>query len=66
MNRGSLRFFLLALAILIDNQRAVFFSVALIAYAAVILSFVGALHWGFAMTLRECSDESGHRRRNEQ
>jgi precorrin-6B methylase 2 len=26
---------------------------ALLAYGAVILSFVGALHWGFAMTLRE-------------
>ncbi len=26
---------------------------ALLAYGAVILSFVGALHWGFAMTLRD-------------
>ena len=26
---------------------------ALLAYGAAILSFVGALHWGFAMTLRE-------------
>jgi hypothetical protein len=26
---------------------------ALMAYGAVILSFVGALHWGFAMTLRD-------------
>lgn len=62
---GSLPFILLALGILIDNQRAAFFSAALIAYGAVILSFVGALHWGFAMTLEEFSDESGHRRRNE-
>ena len=62
---GLLPFFILALAILIDNQRAAFFSAALIAYGAVILSFVGALHWGFAMTLGEFNAESGHRRRNE-
>ena len=29
---------------------------ALLAYGAVILSFVGALHWGFAMTLRGLTD----------
>jgi len=31
---------------------------ALLAYGAVILSFVGALHWGFAMTLRELPGRS--------
>jgi protein-L-isoaspartate O-methyltransferase len=31
---------------------------ALLAYGAVILSFVGALHWGFAMTLRDLSPSS--------
>lgn len=35
---------------------------ALLAYGAVILSFVGALHWGFAMVLGELSDrERTHR-----
>lgn len=29
---------------------------ALVSYAAAILSFVGALHWGFAMTLHGLSD----------
>ncbi len=29
---------------------------ALLAYGAAILSFVGALHWGFAMTLRGLTD----------
>lgn len=63
---GLLPFVLLALGILIDTQRAAWFSAALIAYGAVILSFVGALHWGFAMSLGEFTDESGHRRRNEE
>jgi protein-L-isoaspartate O-methyltransferase len=31
---------------------------ALLAYGAVILSFVGALHWGFAMTLRDLPPRS--------
>jgi len=62
---GLLPFILLALGILIDNHRAALFSAALIAYGAVILSFVGALHWGFAMTLAELNAESGQRRRNE-
>ncbi len=29
---------------------------ALLAYGAAILSFVGALHWGFAMTMRSLSE----------
>lgn len=35
---------------------APWFNVALLSYGAAILSFVGALHWGFAMTLRSLSD----------
>lgn len=62
---GLLPFVLLALGILVDDQRAALFSAALIAYGAVILSFVGALHWGFAMSWGEFTAESGHRRRNE-
>jgi hypothetical protein len=48
---GLVPFFVLAVAIFADRQRAPFWSDALFAYGAVILSFVGALHWGFAMTL---------------
>ena len=62
---GLLPFILLAVGILIDNPRAVLFSAALIAYGAVILSFVGARHWGFAMALGEFTTESGQRRRSE-
>jgi len=31
------------------------FAIALVNYGAVILSFVGALHWGFAMTVQDMS-----------
>ncbi len=34
-----------------STDHALLFSHALVAYGAVILSFVGALHWAFAMTL---------------
>ena len=61
---GLLPFLFLALAIFVDDQHAFYFRAALIAYGAVILSFVGALHWGFAMTLYELNHESNHHRRN--
>jgi len=48
---GLVPFVVLAVATFADRQRAPFWSDALFAYGAVILSFVGALHWGFAMTL---------------
>jgi hypothetical protein len=35
---------------------------ALVNYGAVILSFVGALHWGFAMTVQDMSAEQGRDR----
>ncbi len=50
---GLVPFIALALATVIDDHHAALWSDALIAYGAVILSFVGALHWGFAMTLGE-------------
>ena len=34
-----------------------FWAVALVNYGAVILSFIGALHWGFAMSVQNMSDE---------
>ncbi|MBL8413159.1 MAG: DUF3429 domain-containing protein [Propionivibrio sp.] len=61
---GLLPFIFLTLAIFVDDQHAPIYSSALIAYGAVILSFVGALHWGFAMTLSELNHESNHHRRN--
>ena len=48
---GLVPFVVLAVATFADRQRAPFWSDSLFAYGAVILSFVGALHWGFAMTL---------------
>jgi hypothetical protein len=44
----------LAFAVLIgaDRERSPLWQASLRAYAAVILSFVGALHWGFAMLLK--------------
>jgi len=56
---GLVPFVVLAVATFADRQRAPFWSDALFAYGAVILSFVGALHWGFAMTLAGLS--SGQR-----
>jgi precorrin-6B methylase 2 len=49
---GLIPFVLLAAAAGLGGARAPL-SRALFAYGAVILSFVGALHWGFAMTLRD-------------
>jgi len=47
---GLLPFVALALATLFDPARAALWNQALMAYGAIILSFVGALHWAFAMT----------------
>lgn len=52
---GLLPFIFLMLASLLDSRYMFPWRDALFAYGAVILSFVGALHWGFAMTLRELS-----------
>ena len=52
---GLLPFVLFATAIYFSPQQNVFLGRALLAYGAVILSFVGALHWGFAMTLQGLS-----------
>lgn len=52
---GLLPFVILAAATLVDGRHALLWSDSLFAYGAVILSFVGAVHWGFAMTLSELS-----------
>lgn len=53
---GLLPFIGLAVAALVDPGRAGQWNLALMAYGAIILSFVGALHWGFAMTAGGLSD----------
>lgn len=48
---GLIPFLAFAVLTLVDRQRGVFWHGNLRAYAAVILSFVGALHWGLSMAL---------------
>jgi hypothetical protein len=48
---GALPFVALAALCWLAASHAGFWFGLLLAYGAVILSFVGALHWGFAMTL---------------
>ncbi len=47
---GLLPFVALAVATWFDSNHSSLWRDALLAYGAVILSFVGALHWGFAMS----------------
>lgn len=48
---GLLPFLLLPILAWLDPHHAFYWLAALAAYGAVILAFVGALHWAFAMTL---------------
>ncbi|UOP11734.1 DUF3429 domain-containing protein [Pseudomonas palleroniana] len=54
---GLLPFIFLALLIPFSLDYRTLFEIALVNYGAVILSFVGALHWGFAMTVQDISAE---------
>jgi Protein of unknown function (DUF3429) len=47
---GLLPFVALAAGVWVDASHSVLWLDALLSYGAVILSFVGALHWGFAMS----------------
>ena len=58
---GLLPFIGLALLIPFDPHHAPFLADALFAYGAVILSFVGALHWGFAIALLGLTTERRNR-----
>ena len=49
---GLIPFLALTPASLLDHQHGAVWSDALYAYGAIILSFIGALHWGLAMGLR--------------
>lgn len=53
---GLLPFLVLTPASLLDHHHGALWSDALYAYGAIILSFVGALHWGLAMSLPELSE----------
>jgi hypothetical protein len=53
---GLLPFLVLTPASLLDHHHGAVWSDALYAYGAIILSFIGALHWGLAMTLPELSE----------
>lgn len=53
---GLLPLLVLAPASLIDHHHGALWSDALYAYGAIILSFIGALHWGLAMSLPELSE----------
>jgi len=53
---GLLPFLVLTPASLLDHHHGALWSDALYAYGAIILSFIGALHWGLAMTLPELSE----------
>ena len=59
---GLLPFVFLTLAGLLDRDHGPLWSDALKAYGAIILSFVGALHWGFAMSMSDLSGEERQRR----
>jgi hypothetical protein len=50
---GLIPFLALTPASLLDLPHAALWSSALYAYGATILSFIGALHWGLAMSLPE-------------
>lgn len=56
---GLLPFVVLAAAVWADSHHSSLWFDALMGYGAVILSFVGALHWGFAMSR---SDMTAHQR----
>ena len=56
---GLLPFVVSAFAVWADSSNSSLWRYALVAYGAVILSFVGALHWGFAMSQ---SDMTMHQR----
>lgn len=61
---GLVPFLVLAPASVLDENHAVYWADGLFAYGAIILSFIGALHWGFALSLGATSSEAARTRRN--
>jgi len=58
---GLCPFLFFAVLSLVEPSHQIIYRGALFSYGAVILSFVGAIHWGFAMTLPGLSDLQRHR-----
>lgn len=54
---GLIPFLALTPASLLDLRHAALWSSALYAYGGIILSFIGALHWGLAMSLPELTGD---------
>ena len=52
---GLIPFIAFSLSIFLDSYRASIWRDALLTYGSVILSFVGALHWAFAMLTKDLS-----------
>ena len=48
--------------VLVDPHHGLVWADAMVAYGAIILGFVGALHWGFAMSLPGLSRQQRRRR----
>ena len=61
---GLVPFLVLAPASVLDQNHAAYWSDGLFAYGAIILSFIGALHWGFALSLGATSSEAARARRD--
>ncbi len=54
---GLIPFLFLTPLSLIDQQHGMVWSDALYRYGAIIVSFIGALHWGFAIAMPQLSDK---------
>lgn len=61
---GLVPFLGLAAASVLDENHAVYWADGLFAYGAIILSFVGALHWGYALSPGASSSAAVRARRN--
>ncbi|MBK8119970.1 MAG: DUF3429 domain-containing protein [Sulfuritalea sp.] len=61
---GLLPFLFLAPASFFDENHALYWADGLFSYGAIILSFVGALHWGYALSLGASSTEAARARRD--
>jgi hypothetical protein len=61
---GLVPFVGLAAASVLDENHAVYWADGLFAYGAIILSFIGALHWGYALSLGASISEAARARRN--
>lgn len=61
---GLLPFLFLAPASIFDQNHASYWADGLFAYGAIILSFVGALHWGYALSLDASITDAERARRD--